>query len=470
MYSFRSRLCLWALAWMALWCGGCTELFLIFGPGGAFGPPAAATSGSTSSSTNTTITPPSFQTSALDPQFETTAGAKVVAVADMNGDGFPDVVSGSDESQPIQLHLHNGLPVSFNLFTIAGGGPIARMIDLRIADFDSDGNPDVAVLVQDTGFVPVVGASIRGAVVLLFAPSDPTNVLSWTEVTISATFVISGDGLGLTAFEVADIDGDTRPDIVLASNETGSASNIRLYFNPGGATARNGGSWIESAAPVEADVNPIRTLVVGDLDQDGDTDVVAGFPQAKTANIRWLVNPLVEAGPVATFTGAWTRRFVGQQAEVDPNNQGADLLDVEDINNDGFPDVAAAHAGLGVVQWFENPGAGFISLQTFPWRVFDIGQLQNGVVINQLQLVDLNLDSQVDVFVTASGNMVGFQPGAQVQDRWLGFSILATNPVADIGRAAFADVNFDGRRDIIAPLDRPGVSQDQFLIFTRLSP
>lgn len=448
-------------------CTGCTELFALFGPGGLFGPTSNVLG---ATSPQQTIVAPTFAMSRLDPEFEATSGAKVLIVADMNGDGLQDIVSGSNENQPIQIHLRTGSAVAYDTFTIAGGGPIARMTDLAVRDLDGDGNPDIAVLVNDTGFVPVDGASIRGAVVLLFAPDDPTDVLNWEQVTILPIFMLAGDGKGLTDFAVADMNGDNLPDIVLASNEVDNTDLIRMYFNPGGAASRDPTAWTEATMPITGDVNEVVSMKVADLDGDGDLDIVASFPTAKTFNIRWMRNPLMESGAGAVTAGAWETRFLGQQAEAEPDNQGGDLIAVGDINGDGHIDVAAAHAALGLIQWFENPGPTFVNAQSFPWRVYNLGQLKEGVTINQLQLVDLNLDGQLDAFATASGNMVGFQPGPQLYTFWLGFSILATDPVADIGKCAFSDVNGDGLLDILAPLDRVGLANDQFVIFTRTSP
>jgi len=469
MRPHGTRLCVFILAPVIALSSGCAELFGIFGPGGAFGPAQSAVGGDPSTQT-TTIPAPSFLASQLDPELEATAGAKVIVVADMDGDGLDDFVSGSNESQPIQLHMRTGAGVEFNTFSIAGGGPIAQMVGLEVADFDADGNPDIAVLVNDTGFVPVAGAGIRGAVVLLFAPADPTDTLAWTEVTINQTFLLPGEGSGMTDFGVADMNGDNRLDIVLATNEVGPTDLIRLYFNPGAANVRNPNGWTESTAPVETDVNTVTAIEIADLDGDGDNDVVAAFPTAKTFNVRWMINPQVETSAAAAAAGAWTRGFVGQQGEVDPANQGGDEMAVGDIDLDGDIDVAIAHKGLGLVQWFENPGTALLAQVTYPWSVYNLGQLTSGVEINQLQLVDLNLDGQLDAYVTASGNMVGLQPAADVHDFWQGFSILSTDPVADIGHTAFSDVNGDGLLDIIAPLDRTGLAQDQFLIFTRLTP
>ena len=491
MRSHVLRVCAGAALLTAfLASGGCTEIYLLFGPGAVFGPQQSAVSGGSTTTRSTAIPSPLFTAEQLDPALEATAGAKIIVAAQMNddnGDGVIDgndeidFVSGSNESQPIQLHLNNGGGASFTTITIAGGGPIAKMVGLQVADFDMDGRPDIAVLVNDTGFTPVTNASLRGAVVLLFAPPNPADALAWQEVTVSETFVLPGDDIGMTDFAVGEIDKAVEadgvtprgPDIVLGSNEHGDATKfIRLFLNPGRAGggvhgSRNGATWGASSI-ITIDAVPFQSLKLADIDRDGDLDIVATYPTAKTFNVRWLVNPLVPAGVAAVSAGTWRRVMVGQQQD------GGDFLDVGDIDGDGDVDVGVAKRIDGLVQWFRNPddpaaGVNVVSQQTFPWDVFNLGSIQSNFSMNQMQLVDLNADGTVDCFVTASGNMVGFQRGSEVHDFWPGFSIVATNPVAEIGTCAFADVNRDGLIDIAAPLDRTGLTQDQFLLLRRVS-
>jgi hypothetical protein len=66
--------------------------------------------------------------------------------------------------------------------------------------------------------------------------------------------------------------------------------------------------------------------------------------------------------------------------------------------------------------------------------------------------------------------MVGTKRGAIVESMWSAFVITTTNPVATIGKCAFADVNGDGLIDIAAPLDRPGLINDQIVLLRRVTP
>ncbi len=476
MRSIVFRVALLSLLLLPMGCA--TELLIYFGilfppssagatlgsvnPGG--GGTTLANPGSTIPTTTqpAAIQPPPFLASLLDPLLEQTAGATVVRLADMNQDGAIDFVTGSSESQPVQLHLRNPAGLEYTTISVAGGGPIARMNNLHIADFDGDGNLDIAVLINDTGFVPVPTATLRGAVVLLFAPPDPSDALLWTTVTIDATFVLPEDSTSMTDFAIADFDGINGPDIALISNEIDDNKVIYLYPNPGGANARNGVQWVQ--ALIEADAVVGAAIRATDVDLDGDTDLVAAFPTAKTFNVRWLRNPLVESGVGAVTAGVWSRQFVGQQ------EGGADLVDIGDIDGDGDVDVGVGSVAFGLVQWFENPGAAAVGVQGFPWQVFNIVQLEGGFAMNQIQLVDLDLNGTLDLYLTANGNVVGAERRAEFRDFWTPFNVLSTDPVAVIGISAFADVNADGLLDIIAPLDREGLTRDQVVVFTRQAP
>lgn len=463
---------------------GCGYLYLVFGEGGLWPPSTGSGSSSTSVSTSqpATIAGFGFSIAQLDPLLESTAGARVIAAADMNGDGLNDFVSGSAESQPIQVHLRTGAAVAYTTATIAGGAPISTMYDLGIADFNADGRPDVAVLVNDTGFVPVTNALKRGAVVLLFAPVDPAstgNGLAWASVTINATFILPNDVTGLTDFAIADMDGVNGPDIVLASNEITTTTNsatkrVYLFLNPGGAAAANGANWITTTNALVSDVPGVKAVKVADLDGDADLDVVVTYPSAKSQNISWLINPLVESGLAALTNGNWVSRTIGEQRELtqpgDVQVPGADFLGLGDLDGDGAIDAVVAHQSLGVIQWFRNPGTATVQLVNFPWEVFNIGKTATGSTLNQLQVVDLDLDGTRDVFITGSGNMAGFERRTNVQDYWQPFTITGSNPVATIGKCAFSDVDGNALLDVIAPMDRAGITNDQFLIIQRLTP
>ena len=411
------------------------------------------------------VSGPRFSVSLLDPLYEATAGAKAVVIADIDGDGQRDAASISDDSQPVQLHLRNPVLHQFETYVIAGGAPISKSIDIEAADVNSDGRVDLIVLVNDTGYAPPPSVKKLGCVVLLLQGPDPRNPYQWVRVVLTPYNL--GSDAGLTDVVVADFDGANGPDLAVLSNEYVAGQNVPdsfviLYRNPGPAAAADPAQWARTV--INEDIPDYSRAGAADVDQDGDLDVVCGVPQASSYNVRWLQNPLVEFGPGAVTAGVWAERLIGQQ------EGGADFVALGDIDLDGSVDVAASHQSYGLTQWFRNPGPMALASELYPlpWEVYSIGEVtRTGDGISGLQLVDLDSNGQLNALVTVGGEAWGFERQTNVQDYWTPFMIFNTDPVAEIGRAGFDDFNGDGLVDFIVPLDRAGLTRDQFLIFTR---
>ncbi|MCP4250939.1 MAG: VCBS repeat-containing protein, partial [bacterium] len=135
-----------------------------------------AAAGLVSAGCDTTLTPGE---DSVDPEFESAAGAKLVAIGDINGDGLDDVVSFSDESQQLQIHLRTLLIDSFDTYAIAGGAPLTKAADLAMTDLNGDGRLDIIVLAADTSLAE---AGDTGALILLIQGEDPASATSWTQV------------------------------------------------------------------------------------------------------------------------------------------------------------------------------------------------------------------------------------------------------------------------------------------------
>ena len=407
----------------------------------------------------------------IDALFESTAGAKAVDIGDIDGDGELDVASISDENQTVQVHLKNTATGMFDAaVTIAGGGPLARMVDIELTDLNNDDKLDIAVLVNDTGFAPPDNTSIVkvGALVVLLQGADPTDPSDWTQVDFrddprmpvtDRAFYLQANSTGPTDMVTGDFDGDGLVDIVVTSNEVHDVSPttfVYLMRNPGLADVGDAGSWNREI--IDSDNPDYSRLDVGDIDEDGDLDVVASVPTSKSFNLRWLEN--------SNNANDWTDRFLGQQ------QGGGEVVALGDVDGDGHLDLAAASATQMLTQWFRNPGPQALGTGAqFPWEVFNIGELPEVPgKINQVQLVDLDADNELDCFVTAYdeageiGTVIGFRRKADVQEGWESFQIDSAE--AEFGRVAFADFDDNGRLDFLAPINHPGLTNDRIAFYT----
>ncbi len=412
---------------------GCRSLYNDAGGGGAGGPGSAASSpdafgsaqgffaaGSHDVPGGTPVvvqeetdqgadTASHFRAIQVDPPEEDTAGPKFLIPVDMNGDGLMDLVSGWNQSQPVQLHLQQRDAegkISFRAATLGGTYPIGIIAGVEVADMDEDGRLDVVVLVKHTGQLAFClndqadTSGFTGVIVILFGPSSDaalTDGDAWEEVVIqdSESSVNSrwgrastvGRGIdfpedgGYTSLAVGEIDGVNGPDIVITSNvpepECNTGQNaVELWLNPG-ANVRDGSPqnittngppaltvppsfwypiWIDIDAPV------VKDSAVLDVDGDGDLDILSAYSNASTLNVRWYRNPLIEQGQTAVSQGTvflngnralwasqWERRPIGTlDGDVGKMTLG-------DMDGDGFTDVMVRAADRKVVEWFRHP-------------------------------------------------------------------------------------------------------------------
>ncbi|WP_040805807.1 FG-GAP repeat domain-containing protein [Nocardia concava] len=142
--------------------------------------------------------------------------AMSMAVADLNHDGFPDLVVG--EAHPLgpiqgdylRVFLNNG-DATFRFADAYRVGWSPEQI--QITDLDGNGRPDI-----------IVGDANSNDVTILYGTGD--GAFS------AATTKIHGPGLidGNPAVQVADFDNDGRPDLAIVETVT---SRVLLYHNEG---------------------------------------------------------------------------------------------------------------------------------------------------------------------------------------------------------------------------------------------
>lgn len=225
-------------------------------------------------------------------------GPRWVAVADVNHDGNPDILVTNAEAGTITVLLGDGT----GQFKEAPGSPFAagpQPNDLAIADLNGDGNPDlvipnhqaptITVLLGDGkgSFHPAPGSPFdvhsnphpHGVAVGDFDGDGKLDVVtdSWAENKIE---LLAGDGKGglrtpgryfptgrrpYERLRTADFNHDGHPDIVTTNLDDGTVS-ILLGDGKGGFTPAPG-------SPVGAGAKPWQVFV-GDVNGDGNAGLV----------------------------------------------------------------------------------------------------------------------------------------------------------------------------------------------------
>lgn len=458
-----------------------------------------------------------FEAVQVDPKAEDSAGPQFIALGDFNNDGLTDIVSGWNESQPVQIHIQRqtdqGEPF-FATIPVGGTSPIAFISGLRVADFDGDGLDDIAVLVKDTGDLArcdqsrpdcdvtdnggIIEDAVSGAIVLFFNPGDVFTE-PWEDYTLAQSILAGTDEGrlpevgGYTSMDVGEIDGQPGPDIIVAHNSPeGQPPNvdpppasIKLFANPGGRAARSAENWRRSL--VSADLAAVGACRISDVDGDGDNDVVVTLPAAKSANVRWLPNPL-SLGPIADVYKVWPYFApIGQVATK------ADVIEIGDVDGDNRDDVLVRSTEGNIVQWFKKPASPSQQFIRNPWQVYSIAEFGTRSP-GAIAIGDLTGDGQANIAVAAGGAVAYFGPFAGSKDNvyefWQENVIIDDDPGEDspdlinvvtdpnapnqettgtlINNLIIADIDGDGWSDIVATLDRnanSGLSNDAIVLF-----
>ncbi|MCH8828478.1 MAG: VCBS repeat-containing protein [Planctomycetes bacterium] len=279
-------------------------------------------------------------------------GAYSVVIGDIDGDGDLDIVASSVYDNTIRWYENDGDPTtpSFTeriVTTTMLNGP--RQIHL--ADVDNDGNLDV-----------VSASAVNNTVEWWWNTAGDGS--AWTG------FTVHTGAMAVRAVFSADIDGDGDLDLLSAS----SGDNTIRWYESGVGTVPSFTTRI-----IATDVTGVRTIVAGDVDGDGDIDVItASYDDDR---VLWYEN-IDGDGTV------WARRILTSSAD------GARSVAVADVDGDGDLDILSASTYDHSIRWFENDGA---ANPLFAVHVLSSGE-QGAQYVNA---VDFDNDGDVDIISVA---------------------------------------------------------------------
>jgi hypothetical protein len=268
-------------------------------------------------------------------------------VADLNGDGKPDLVIENSASNTVSVLIGNGdgtLKAAVNYAT--GTDPWS----LAIGDVNGDGKPDLVICDETASTISVLLGNGDGT---FQAHVDYTT----------------GAGTSPESMRLGDFNGDGKLDVVTANAGT---SNLSILLNQGNGT-------FGAPSTFGTDSHP-TSVAVGDLNGDGKQDVV-------TANI--------DTSSVSVLMGNGNGTF-----QTDVNyacGSTPETVVLADLNGDGHPDIATANY-VSTASVLINSGTG-----TFAPHV----DYATGSGPYSLEAADMNHDGAIDlVTVNHAANSV----------------------------------------------------------------
>jgi hypothetical protein len=235
-----------------------------------------------------------------------------VAIGDLNGDGIPDLVvanqyqscCGGDSE--VGVLIGNGDGTFQPAVTYNSGGSASYSV--AIGDVNGDGIPDLLV----TNECNPNNDCQTGSVGVLLGNGDGTFRAAVTYDSLQAYFVTIGD-----------VNGDGKPDLVVA-NYGGSSVSVLLG---------NGDGTFQPGVTYYTEGDQAESVAIGDVNGDGKPDLVV-------ANYCFLGKhgDNCEHGSVSLMLGNGDGTF---QAPVIFSSGGvqAESVAIGDVNSDGKPDV-----------------------------------------------------------------------------------------------------------------------------------
>ena len=358
--------------------------------------------------------------------FAVGAAPEALALGDLNGDGFPDLIAANNGSANISVLLGKGDGTFQPAVNYpAGQNPIA----IAISDFNGDGKLDVAI------------ANAGSSTVSIFLGNGDGSLRSGASL---------NGGSAPTSIASADLNGDGRQDIAVAS-----ASGITVFFGNGDGTF--GPANLVSGTGVPG------TIAAGAFDGSGRFDLAAVIPGSDLFSL--LLNRLPTTTQVTSPTASSTYGTpLSVTATVTPAISGGKVSFYDGVSIIGTAPLVQGHAAfsyallspgshaltaryLGASGYGGSVSGTAASVQisaqpTFGYKPSTTTAFPEGLSI--LVVADFNNDGYADYAVQMDNGLMAVALGNGNEQ----FQVLPPFNLSALG-AVTGDFNGDGKMDIV---------------------
>ncbi|MCX6137105.1 MAG: FG-GAP-like repeat-containing protein [Ignavibacteriales bacterium] len=299
-----------------------------------------------------------------------TRNSEYIAIGDLDGDGKPDLVLTKDRLPTISLYRNISSAGTINAQSFSAPVDLSIVNTtncLTIGDVNGDGKLDLVVTNGNADSVSVL---------------LNTSVVGTLDAASFAPNVNFAAGSSPSRVKLRDVDGDGRPDIIIANYTGSSISILRNISTPDAFNSNSFAPRVSYSVPSYP-----MDIVVADLDGDNKCDLATYSSMDDSLSVLRNVS---SAGAITTASFAPRVNFYISQA------YGIRGIAAGDVVGDGKLDIVVSSVGknISVLRNLCTPGS--ITAASFAQRVDFSGNSHVDVSV-----ADFDGDGRIDVIASA---------------------------------------------------------------------